>query len=335
MIVLSPSGSVPLRPLGELDDRNSWAAGKQIDGIPGEWTYPIWVLRAVRFHTPGRMYYEQIHGYDDVLAHLVFYGQLADCGLTTPQVKTVLALYRNVFDAARGKLVLPQQEDDFIGHHAVTLLGARDGGESLAFANSWSQRWGDGGFGTVGRAYFDVNSTETWLLLAGENGHSVPTNFEPFDPSLTKEQMIRAWRSGPVQGTVRLPHDLRLRWYQHPSIFKRSTTTVAEVCDRRHVRLGWCHVDVGLSNGEPAAVITELFVWPHYRRVGLGMQLLEWTRAAARRAGCSMLQIVVRTADIESTNRLPREDIAHAYRLEWHAAPEGSSGVAAIAGENL
>ena len=318
---LNPWGDVPDLPDGELGHRNSWAAGKQIDRIPGEWTYPIWVLRAMRFHLPRRTLYQQVHSYEEVLQRLYLNKMLVGSGFQPVLVRAVLAVFENILDAVDGELQEPEPGDRFLGHHSVSLSDWMKEGKGLRFVNSWGSKWGNGGSGFLSEEYFVKHSTETWALAVGNHGLNVPDGFEFFDPDLSRRELAVAWRRPPVHGSFELPASQRLRWYRAKSLFRDGYKLVGEVVDRRGVRLGWVHLDVGRQEGSLTAVLSEIFVWPTYRRLGVGRRLYEWAREHARSQKCELLQVLVYEADLSSSYSIPREDLTERLGLQWFHPP--------------
>ncbi len=319
-----------------MDPRSSWAAGKQIDGIAGEWTFPLWVLRAMRFHLRERTYYERLNSYEHVLEALVINERLASAGLSGMSVRTVIEIFEGAMSAPEGRLAEPSDTERFLGLHQVGLVDARAAGGGVTFANSWGDRWGARNTGVLTESYLRKHGRETWLYRQGDFGHACPDSFEFFAPNLLDADLQKAWTRRANSGRQRLNGDRSIRWFESRSLFRASSTLVVEVRNRSRTRLGWCHLELGSSDGTPVALISELFVWPTYRMTGVATELLQWARRHAIEFGSVTLQLLVHEADTESSIELPRAHIASKWGLVWHEQEGGyGGGVRAIAGETL
>jgi hypothetical protein len=233
---LDPYADAPALPYGELTYNDSWAAGKQIDRIPGEWTYPLWPLRAVRFHSPQRRVYERLTSHAEVSHWLGLNYRLGECRLSPVPVTAVLAIFESCFDTTDGVLPLPHPEDRFLGHHQVQLATYYSGDQdTFGFANSWGLQWGDEGYGSVGRDYFEQYCTESWAQRCCGYGLNVSPDFEPFDPALTCEQLVREWQRPPSGATVMLPRKRPLYWYRATRMYRNGYTMIGEIADARGV----------------------------------------------------------------------------------------------------
>jgi GNAT superfamily N-acetyltransferase len=248
----------------------------------------------------------------------------------------MLAVYESIFDAPQGELPLPESGEKFVGHHMVTVVGWTEGMASLGYINSWGPAWGADGFGHVTKEYVDRHLAEAWIVRLGDHVFSLPEAFEPFDPNLTTGDFARAWRRPPSDQGIDIGGGRRLRWYKVPSLSTKAWTLVADVVDHKRVRLGWCHVEIGRADDAWLADITELYVWPAFRRSGVGHRLFEWARGEALSAGCESFRILVFHADLDSEHVIPRERLAVDRSLEWiNPSTAGMMGVGAIAGEWL
>src|SRR4051794_16628290 len=88
--MLNPWASPKSAPLGSLGPRDSWAAAKQIDGIPGEWTYPLWGCRAMRFHGRKRVQYDRLQTYDSILEWALINQHLHESHLPVASIRLML-----------------------------------------------------------------------------------------------------------------------------------------------------------------------------------------------------------------------------------------------------
>jgi len=82
----------------------------------------------------------------------------------------VLDWYSNSYVAPRGHIGLPRPTDRKLGRHAVLIIEADDESQPgeciISFKNSWGSKWGDGGFGSFGAAYFKLCGHALWSWTA-------------------------------------------------------------------------------------------------------------------------------------------------------------------------
>lgn len=332
---MRPWDPAPAEPIGDLGPTESWAAAKQIDNIPGEWTYPLWVSRAVRFHVPVRTHYERLRDYDAVVETITIANIVEDANLRSPSIRTVLAVYEGCLDADDGVLALPEPDERFLGHHDVEVLGWANRGEDLVFGNSWGAKWGNANSGRITRAYYDAHAKESWLRMMGNQGLRVPDGFQWFDPALKRQEVVKAWKRGPLQGRVALGRSWTIDWFVVKSLKTVGQTYVGCLRDSRPVTLGWCNVSVGTAGGQTAALITDLYVWPHTQ--GVGHALYDWATATAQAANAGTLQVTVHEADTESSDDVPRQAMVERFGLQWFEAhpDDAAQGVSALASRYL
>ncbi len=334
---MRPWDPVPDKPKGTLEREESWAAAKQIDGISGEWTYPLWVSRAIRFHFAGRSHYERLPGYDSVLDMVGIGYVVAQADLQPPIIRTVLAVYEGCLDAVDGVLQLPETGERFLGHHEVQLMGVDRGGEELLFQNTWGTNWGDEGIGRFSRSYYQMHAKESWVRIIGDQGLNVPQGLEFFDPALKPQELLEGWTREPPERRVALKEGWFIEWFVVESLRTVARTFVGQLRDRNHVKLGWCNLEVGPTDGQMTALVTDLYVWPHYRRRGVARALYDWATSTAEDAGAELLQVTVHEADFESSHEVPRRTIAERFELQWFEAhPEDAlHGVRGLAARYL
>ncbi|MGY5884662.1 hypothetical protein [Modestobacter lacusdianchii] len=248
----------------------------------------------------------------------------------------MVELYEGVFDAPKGELPLPEPGERFVGHHMLSPLAWTEGAAALTYVSSWGPAWGDQGFGQIDRNYFERYVSEAWVLRVGDYGYDLPRDFELFDPKLEDTAFKRAWKHLPAGQSVDIGEGRVLRWYTAPSLSGSTWTLVADVIDHSRVRLGWCHLEIGRYDEGLLADITELYVWPAFRRLGVGSELSSWARGQAEAADCEWFRILVYNADLDSDHAVPRQQMAQGRGLEWiYPSVAGMMGVGAVAGEWL
>jgi hypothetical protein len=121
---------------------------KRIDGLPGEWTYPVFALRAMKYHVAGQghTFYEPLRSYDTILRVLQLNVRLLDAGQPTDlliPISVSMQVFPSIWDAPKGRVPLPAQEEHSVGAHYVSLFGYENDG-SLLFRYSLTRGAGSG-----------------------------------------------------------------------------------------------------------------------------------------------------------------------------------------------
>jgi hypothetical protein len=150
----------------DVSPHDLWRAGRELSGEPHlEWSFRLFVCRALALSDSigpeaprgDDLSYEPLRKWDDLVAVLRLNRILRAADLA-PDDGSVLTAGIEVFDsgfrAPGGHLPLPSPGDRFRGRHSVAIIDVTPS-RDLLFRNSWGQRWGDGGFGTISRAYFE------------------------------------------------------------------------------------------------------------------------------------------------------------------------------------
>lgn len=70
-------------------------------------------------------------------------------------------------DAARtGNIPMPTANSEFLGGHAVVVIGYNDATQRFKFRNSWGTGWGNNGYGTLPYAYLldPLLTSDMWYI---------------------------------------------------------------------------------------------------------------------------------------------------------------------------
>lgn len=90
-----------------------------------------------------------------------------------------VTVFRRAFEtAARGDVQMPQNDDVVTGAHAIVLDGWNDNTGRYDWANSWSESWGAGGFGTMPYDYPSRYGFDLWGIRVPESPAPAPTTHE-------------------------------------------------------------------------------------------------------------------------------------------------------------
>ena len=94
-------------------------------------------------------------------------------------------VFKGMMDARKGVVPMPSAYDKPLGGHAICPVGYNDKTRLIKFKNSWSDNWGDKGFGYLPYAYIEKYMMDAWSSV----------DFD--DPSpLTIEKVLKVNRMG-------------------------------------------------------------------------------------------------------------------------------------------
>jgi C1A family cysteine protease len=73
-----------------------------------------------------------------------------------------IVVFNGIFDAPGGVVPMPGADEDYIGGHAICIVGYDDTKALLKFRNSWGVLWGDKGYGYLPYEYIDDYMMDSW-----------------------------------------------------------------------------------------------------------------------------------------------------------------------------
>lgn len=214
-----------------------------------------------------------------------------DLVLDNHEVRLGIEVTEEWHDPPAGEVPDPASGTPVLGSHAVPLVQYDHTLDRFLFPNSWGERWGDEGWGSVSSGYVDAHMVEAW----GRVGGGI---LPPIDA-----------RSGRV----------RLLW---KSSVGGQQVHGREIIDAGSgVSLAWAFV---VRRGA-FLDIEELFVWPNFRRQGLARKLVELLKELEAGVGAP-LRAWVPFADCEPTNRAALTRTLELLDLRLHASPHRAAG---------
>jgi GNAT superfamily N-acetyltransferase len=335
-----PPGPPPLGVTRGEDPRAGWVAARELGGYPElEWTYPIFVDRVTMLD--GRIpafYYEPLSTFEDVQSAVQLHAALTG-SRWQPTVSLGFRFYECGYRAPGGRLPVPQRGEPFRGRHFVQAVAFRPE-DGLQFRNSWGPRWGDHGYGYVGREYFEAavdTAIVRWSSAAGPSSAMLDCLEDYRIRRLPRaQQIVRCW---PTPNPIRTyplewPHgNYRLIYWAVASLTTGRTVDVFEI--RNALRIV-ARAHLAYPKRDTAnAVVKEFFVLPSLRQRGIGSRLEEMLVEAATHAGCEGLDVWIDEGD--SQPRLLDAVCAflRARGYEWRASTTRRPTLTAVATKDL
>ena len=293
----SPSDPSPAEPIGRLEPVDLWPLTKQIDGLGGEWTFPVFMWRAINFHLMASppLYYEPVSNFDRLSLEALLHQRATNVVPYAEQgsLLIVVKVFPSIFDARDGVVNLPEEGEPCIGQHTLSVLGIQDE-NTLVIRNSWSG-WKDDHIGYLSRGYFDRYGQEGSIARMWNRGPTAAT-VETLLRGGDGVEFRKLWPSGRRWGTVTNvagEKRLRFKWYECWSLQEEvpAEFLTLELDGRTRVAVAVLVHYPGVSE------LSELFVWPNYRRRGYGSLLEEAAADRGRQAASQELGIYVWNSD--------------------------------------
>jgi GNAT superfamily N-acetyltransferase len=311
-----------------LEDRNAgFFLAKAIDGLPRvNGSHLIMGQRSAMFtYRPfhRQYYYEMLPDAEETQRCLLESARWSEgLGISkayADHVHIVVEAFESWYTAPRGRITMPPTGDRSIGLHAVLLTGYTDSGANISFINSWGPRWGARGYGTMPFEYLQryfhdaaVTRHARWGLTGWKLAHAG----ELSQRDLRQRFLVENPR---YRGRVRISdgenwqtcaYNLHSPWTGQPA-------GCVEIANGFGLKMGWVFFRYLPPN---VVEIPELFVWPTFRRMGVGRMLEDLATVYARLWECSEIRLMMNEADAvtgppRAAARLFAQ--AHGYRWQW------------------
>jgi len=275
---------------------------KKWDGVRQGGTFLLHGPRARMFYDlrVRQPFYEPITSFEKVRALLRQRQVLASAYVpewAAPHLTLGFRCFTSAWTAPAGLLPFPGPGDHEIEHHAVALWDIEDD-DTIIFRNSWGVAWGDRGHGRMTRAYFDAYWIEAWAMRSAAVGLN-PHTARRISAAETDAELRRAWMlsNPPAKKAQRSEYrGIRLVNYSTVSHERECLVDVVEAKNGYGLRLGWAYV-FHLPGTPASSEIRELFVWPAFRRQGIGSLLEDVAASLARSRDSSSLRVLLHEAD--------------------------------------
>lgn len=331
--------------LSACDRRADFRLIKSIDGIPKvNGAYLIFAERFGYFRGGwyGRQtYYESISDPSEVARQVMWNEKLRWAGFPRESLDTHLMVVE-WFDSSReardGVITLPKGEEKSIGLHCVAIESYDSETDSFGFWNSWGSQWGKWGYGSMSIDYVQRYHYETFVLRHARWGPSLAKVDRMSAAQEDMKELRRLWiAENPrfidlVRGRGR---NVRVIRYESLSPSTSDPVTCFELTTGFGLRMGWTFLRHRQGDSKYTE-ITELFVWPIYRRMHLGRELEALGVDEAKAFGSREIRLIMNEADaVIGPPRGAARNFAKAcgYSMRWRGrvAPRAvATGIKAI-----
>jgi GNAT superfamily N-acetyltransferase len=230
--------------------------------------------------------------------------------------------FESSYEAPGGVIQMPTQGEKSIGLHALMIKGYDPVAETFSFWNSWGSSWGDRGCGKMSLDYVRRYYHETFVIRHARWGPS-PAKLDQMrnaggnDREIRRLWMVENPRFGYiVRGKNR---NARVTYYDTLSPTSGMPVSCIELKNGFGLRLAWMFLR-HWPGATKYSEITELYVWPLYRRMHLGAELESAAVEEARAHGSSEIRLLMNEADsVIGPPRAAAREFAKAcgYDLRW------------------
>jgi GNAT superfamily N-acetyltransferase len=308
---------------------------KEIDGIPGGWTFSIFALRTIQYDMATPIMYEPLRDADQVVKAVRYRRSRINVGESpgmAPSVSILLRVFDGIFEARRGMIKEPGKLEKCVGVHAVAVH--QEDRSGLIFANSWGIGWGDRGIGRVTKSYLTRYLEDGWLLRV--NLAATPIDVQALEQAKDNNDW-RSWArhwsqdlewEDPINVTLGA-EKFMVAITTLPSVVKKGYYSVIHLVQAEGSEnlIGWAHL---YHDENGAGLLEELFVWPTYRRRGAGRILLEQAMRIASENDASLMRILIYEADDVTESGKAWPPFLAANNISWTASRSKPPSVVAI-----
>jgi hypothetical protein len=290
-----------------LGDRaEGFFASKSIDGQPRvNGSQLIFGARTGRFMwrmLQRQTYYESTSDPAQVQRLFLNFCALHAAGIrkSLDGVVIVVEAFESWRAAKNGDIALPGPGDKSIGLHCVFLTHYKAHGETLGFVNSWGRGWGDKGYGTLSFEYLERYLHEAFITRHARFGPRAARFQETSDPLPMDERRRRSRIGAPRQRfreRVGKGESRVVEMYETSSPTTGRAVICVDIQNGFGLRMGWMFLRYRPEDAGAVMEIPELFVWPTFRRLGIGQELEMIAQDIAQTWGCSELHLMMNEAD--------------------------------------
>ena len=249
-----------------------------------------------------QLYYESIADPDEVRRQVTEMNRLRWIGVPRYALDhhaLVFWTFESAHHAPMGNIPYPRSGDKSIGLHCVLVDSFDEATESFRIQNSWGLGWGDHGYGYVSLEYLRKFHHETFVTRCARWGPSPYKSMRLIAAAADPHKTRRLWSIE----NPRAVSNMRMKGYRLRSVHYETTSPTTgddvscyEITNGFGLRMGLCFLR-HRTEGTPLTEITELFVWPTFRRMGIGKWLESAAVEEAKYRGSLEIQLVMNEAD--------------------------------------
>ena len=302
--------------------------GKAIDGMPRvNGGHLIMAQRTSNFlfrQLRRQTYYELLAEARDA-QRLLLQSALWHDGYGVPRayidhVQIAVEAFQSWYTAPKGAITMPTPGDPSIGLHAVLLTHYSETGAILGFVNSWGRQWGDRGYGTVPFEYVEQYFFDAVVTRRARWG-PISWTFHGAQDNSPREIRSRLLTENPrFRGKLRIGNGDNWQTCVYSTLSPTTDEPVAcvEIANGFGLKMGWAFFRLCPAASGCVAEVTELFVWPTFRRMGVGRLLDEFAVGCARLWDCSEIRLMMNEADaVLGPPRAAARLFAQSVGYEW------------------
>jgi GNAT superfamily N-acetyltransferase len=292
--------------LATIDRRSAFQLVKFIDGQPRVNGSPlIFAFRAGYFYGGSysrQTFYESIDQPTEVSRQLLVNTERRWSDYPIPSLDShlmILEWYESAYNAPNGVISEPRRDEKSIGYHCVSVDRYDEDTSTFHFWNSWGAGWGNHSHGSVSLDYVQRHHYETMVLRHARWGPSPDKagRFQAANEDVKK--LKRIWSAenpryvDKIRGNGR---NLRLERYETVSPTTGRPVVCIELKTGFGLRIAWLFL-VHSDSAHSYSDITELYVWPIYRRLHIGSFLETEAVAEAQNHGSTEIRLMMNEAD--------------------------------------
>lgn len=288
------------------DSKIGFVMAKAIDGMPkqngttGVMCHRILYFRGGGFHRQG--YYESVKAPEELALNLEKIAHLRSIGVAPYMVDyqaIVVKVFKSAYTAPGGVLQPPGNADPLIDLHCVGLEGFDPVTKTFRFRNNWGSNWGDHGHGIMSMEYANEFFHEGWICRHARWGQTPEKEARLAAASGDRVRLRQLWSVENPRFIERIPgavrgYNFRWQWHETTSPTLGCPVACVEIKNGFGLRMGWAFTR---RITDSVAEITELFVWPTFRRAHIGTMLEGLCYGQAAIWGVQELQLIVNEAD--------------------------------------
>ena len=289
-----------------VERRRGFEIIKAIDGQPRvNGTQTIFACRLGYFCGGGyarQMYYESIADPSEVARQVVLNEKYRRSGVPFYSLDSHLVAvewFESSYRAPNGTISLPVRGEKSIGLHCIAVEGYDPTAETFRFWNSWGAAWGERGYGTISLEYMRQYYHEAFVTRKARWGPAPAKTNRIEKAEVDPKELRRIWMiENPrarylIRGRGR---SIEVTEYDTISPAFGNPVKCIELKTGFGLRVGWMFLRHAVGSSKYSE-ITELYVWPVYRRMGFGSWLENAAVQEARNYGSSEIRLLMNESE--------------------------------------